>query len=766
MSDNTPVISPSAGARVKQNQKAWRYLRTIAGMSNETLNRLAIRDGVHDYTYGLMFREWERYASVFSALGMTQENAARVGILGSDATEVIFACYGLNMVGAQVSILSSLSSLRTERVMNTIRDEAITDFIVTDDLAQPNLVTELLARKDELGLRNVILLHVTVGGPAVNKALVVAHETKYRYLKSWFAPICMDTLLARHGNHPVRYAPDEVDDAAFIIHTSGTTSGMGKPIPLSDRAFNAVGTCFFKLQGYDVLPWDDPVCGVAVDLSNAYGIVNQVHLPLAMGATLVVVPGGILNPSFHKAIPEFGMTLLFCVSAMIEHWISMSSCDRLDLASLRCIVMGGAAVSARDKRRYHEFLAEHGAGDVALLNGYGISELGGACCLSSTDLDDESIGHLLPGFDLRLYDEDAERFLRPKDLPAEGVLYLSSPTVATPTLDGREVVEAEALARKPFVSTNDLVRVDEDGRITYLGRANRFFVGEDGVKYESGRVETEISRQSGIESCGIVPFYHKWTHQTLPMLCVKTLDDSAPATDVVREALLQAFKVEKTLEEHNIPQRVMIVAELPRNANGKVDLHQISQGAVSGETYEVRVKRLLDQVVDFKLVPLKEEESDMIKVALGAIAQDMKDSIPFIGKDSKEGNGMNQNMNPLNAFNAMNQMGSQAMGMLFSMGQHAQQPQGAQAQQAQPQMPFCPMPQMPFPQMPQVQLPQIPVAEVLAGMTQMNLMAMQMMQQMCLSNYQLMGQMIQLYQQNMGIAQEEDGQAASGEDAD
>ncbi|MDO4806482.1 MAG: AMP-binding protein [Coriobacteriales bacterium] len=756
--------------RIRQNQKAWKFIRDIAGASSQNLNRIAIRDGVNIYTYGLMFRQWERYASVFSALGMTKENHARVGLMGSGASEVVFAVYGLNMVGAQVSLVSSFSAFRPDRVMRTIQDENLTDFIVVDDLAQPNLIADLLEHKEQLGLRNVILLHATVGGPSVGKAMAAAHEAKYRYLQSWFGPICMDALLLAYGNHPVSYAPDESDNTAFIIHTSGTTSGTGKPIALSDKAFNVADACFFKLQGYDMLPWDDPVSGVVVDLSNAYGIIDQVHLPLAMGGTLGIVPAGALNPNFYKSIPEFGLTLLFCVGAMFEHWIKMPESTKFDFSSLRCVIIGGAAVSASDKRRYYEFMQKHGGNDVAIINGYGISELGGACCLSSTDLDDESIGYLLPGVEMRLYDDDKQKFLSQKDLPCEGVLYLTSGSAASPTLDEKPTIKVEMVGRKPYVCTNDLVRVDADGKITYLGRANRYFVNDDGIKYESGRVETEVARQSGIESCGVVPVYYKWVHDNIPMLCVKTLEGGEHAPDVVRKALLEVFKVQKTLELHNIPYRVMIVDELPRNANGKVDLYAINQGKVSGTTYEVKTKKVADLIADIRLIPLKEEESDMIKDALSAIAEDVKGGLPFANKEGKEDTIMNQSFNPIAGFNALNQMGAQAMGMLFNACQPNQgQAQADQAGQAsQPQgfpFPGMQMPGMQFPnfqmpnfQMPGVQLPNFQsfcgmgqgMDQMMSCMNQMNQTALQMVQQMYEQNCQLTNQMFQILQQNMG----------------
>ena len=112
----------SAGLRVVQNQKAWKFIRE-ANSDLRQLNHIAIEDGANKYSYGVMFRNWDRYASVFSALGMTGENKARVGMMGSMSAEAIFVFYALNMVGAEISIVPSYSVFRPQRIKQTIREE-------------------------------------------------------------------------------------------------------------------------------------------------------------------------------------------------------------------------------------------------------------------------------------------------------------------------------------------------------------------------------------------------------------------------------------------------------------------------------------------------------------------------------------------------------------------------------------------------------------------------------------------------------------------
>ena len=617
----------SAKRNVKLGQKAWKYIYDLNILDPGDLNKTAIIDGTREYTYGSMFHEWENYASVFSALGMTDAQKVRVGILGTASAEVIFSFYGLNMVGAEVSLIAAYYAFNTDRIIDTIRQENLTDFILTDDIVQQDLLRELLIRRKELGLRHIILLHVPVSGPATIPLMTGAHEAKYASMKARFRPICMETLLKAFGSHPVRYSVEENNQLAGILHTTGTTSGTGKPIPLSDSALNAAVARFLKLKDLS-LPYDNLVTAVITDLSNSYGLVDQIHLPFAIGATVVTAPGAILNPMYYKVIPAYQVSFMFSVNSMFERWMKMPENTDFDFSSLKFVALGGALVSAADKKRYLAFLEKHGAKDISILNGYGLTELGGACCLSSPDLDDESVGKPMPGIAIKLYDDETKTFFSPKGKASEGVLYLSTTSMATLELDGKETVKTEIIDHKPYICTNDQVLVDEDGQIIYLGRANRFFMSQEGRKYESGRVETEFSRLEDIESCAIVPAYVKMHHDNIPMLCVKPVDGTGTPEDVILKAFRQVFITEKILPEEDLPLRVMLVETFPLNINGKIDLFKLNRGQISGKVYDVEEVRESEQLTDFKLNPCEEGPSDVVDQIFDDIKEGIKNKLP------------------------------------------------------------------------------------------------------------------------------------------
>ena len=89
----------------------WKFIKECSEMNTAQLDAVAIIDCAKEYTYKEMFEEWDKYAKVFSALGITDKNKSRLAIGGTISAEPLFCIYGANMTGATISTLSYLNLL-------------------------------------------------------------------------------------------------------------------------------------------------------------------------------------------------------------------------------------------------------------------------------------------------------------------------------------------------------------------------------------------------------------------------------------------------------------------------------------------------------------------------------------------------------------------------------------------------------------------------------------------------------------------------------
>ena len=589
-------------------QKCWSFIRELNSCSEERLDSVAIRDGYRQYTYRQMFRYWERYAEAFSAVNITDKNQSRVGLIGVQQTETIFAFYGLNMTGASVSLIYFLDLYDEKRIRTMIEREKITDLVISEVCAFPKVMKGLLRDRELLGLRNIILLESPMGGKYAIPPLEMVRKLNTSMFRELDGGLVMEDLLKEYEATPIAFGKPESTDGSVIMHTTGTVSGIHKPIPMADRALNAFVVSAMDAKGMYAELKNAPtkmVSFLGMNMSWVYAMVDMLHTSLAFGMELVCIPLGVTNPRYAEAIENHGINILFTSLAFLDTWTK--TMPDIDLSAVKVVFMGGTYVSPEAKKQFNDYLRSCGS-TARIINGYGLSELCGACIIAPSDRTDDAIGYPLPGFKVKIFSEDEEKFYDLSDGQHTGVLYISSPTMSSGRLDDTVFFELEKVDGEDYFNTHDLVRVNEDGSMTCIGRSNQFFVNNAGVRFDAGLVENAMTAQPGIAACGIVPEFHKMLHDNVPTLYVET-SSGRKEPGPVRSALIQAFIKDGKLAETNLPSMVVLVDSIPRNSGGKVDTKRLASGMVEGERFNVKHVRLNDRIEDILLLPAPKGES-------------------------------------------------------------------------------------------------------------------------------------------------------------
>ena len=190
-----------------------------------------------------------------------------------------------------------------------------------------------------------------------------------------------------------------------------------------------------------------------------------------------------------------------------------------------------------------------------------------------------------------------------------GVLYVASDSLCMNELDGEVLFEYTKIDGRNFICTNDLVRVNPDGSFSYAGRADRFFVNNDGVRFEAGAVETEISKQPGIGKCAVVPVLDKRIHDTVPALYIVPEKKGGGAAERVRQALVNAYIAGGTLDTDILPSQFILVDDIPCNANGKIDIYKITRDRLRGEAWNIIPLREDGRLTDILAEPAGQADS-------------------------------------------------------------------------------------------------------------------------------------------------------------
>ena len=622
------------------DQKCWSFIKELNSRSEERLDSIAMHDGYRKYTYRQMFRAWERYAEAFTAVHLTGKDHARVGLIGAQQTETIFAFYALNMTGASVSLIYHLDLYDEKRIRNMIKMEKITDLVISEVFAFPKTMEHLLRDRKKLGLRNIILLESPMGGEFPIPMLEAVRKMNTLMFREFSGGLLMEDLLEEYEATPISYSDPESTDCSIILHTTGTVSGIHKPVPMSDRNLNSFVVCALKIKDtykdFQAAP-EHMVSFMGMNLAWVYAMVDMCHTSLGLGMEMVTLPLGVTNPHYAEAIEKYGISILFTSRSMLDTW--NKSMPDINLSSVKVVFMGGSYVSPEFRKIFNDYLQSCGS-TAKIVNGYGLSELGGACTVCPSDREDDSIGFPLPGYKVKIWSEEEEKYYDISDGPRTGVLCLSAPTMSSWRLDDTVVFELEKIDGEEYFNSNDLVRVNEDGSLTCIGRSNKLFVNNAGIRFDVGLVENAVAAQPGIAACGIAPEFHKILHDNVPVLYVE-LSNGADGLSTLRKALMQVFITDGKLADTNLPSQCVLTDHIPLNSGGKVDSRRLANGGLGGERYNVKHIKLNGKINDIILLPVPDEEAGGLS---GGIPEELEDdpynllseifaAIPEIQKD-------------------------------------------------------------------------------------------------------------------------------------
>jgi acyl-CoA synthetase (AMP-forming)/AMP-acid ligase II len=217
------------------------------------------------------------------------------------------------------------------------------------------------------------------------------------------------------------------------------------------------------------------------------------------------------------------------------------------LSSIRSVVSGTAPLSPDDA---DAFTAKYG---IPVLVSYAATEFGGG--VAGWNLADHrehwatkrgSVGRAHAGCDLRVVDPDSGAVL-----PAGS--------------DGLLEVRTAQLDDDSWIRTTDLARIDGDGFLYILGRADETII-RGGFKVRPDDVRAALERHPAVRGASVIGI----DDARLGAVPVAVVELRPGADDVTPEVL--AGYLATQLARYEVPAEIRIVAELPRTASQKVDL--------------------------------------------------------------------------------------------------------------------------------------------------------------------------------------------------
>ena len=404
--------------------------------------------------------------------------------------------------------------------------------------------------------------------------------------ESWLAPLCTRLNIANRytlneagsgsWSTNVSKCPSNIefsseivqrgdDDLAAILYTSGTT-GRSKGAMITHRNLSSNALTLHQHWGFQ----QGDVLLHALPLFHVHGLFVAAHTALLNAAQ-----GGrmIFHSKFEAkaTIAAFEQATVFMgVPTMYTRLLADPSFTRETCKNIRLFVSGSAPLLAETFSEFHDRTGH------TILERYGMTETG---MITSNPLTGDrkggTVGKALPGITVRIVNEnDVEgiTIAKPNEI---GALQVKGPNVL-PGYWRMPEKNKEEFTGDGFFRTGDLGFVDNDGYISIVGRSKDLVIS-GGYNIYPKEIEMLIDDMPEVAESAVIGLPHPDFGEAVAVVIVpKSRVDTASGewpAGLSESIIIAALKSQ--LANFKVPKRVFLVADLPRNAMGKVQKNEL-----------------------------------------------------------------------------------------------------------------------------------------------------------------------------------------------
>jgi fatty-acyl-CoA synthase len=355
----------------------------------------------------------------------------------------------------------------------------------------------------------------------------------------------LDSLIAAGGRSPLPLRPAPGRLIVLTSGTTGTPKGAERPRP---KSWAPAGAILSRIPFHA----GDPML-IAPPLFHTWGFA-ALQLAMLLGAPAVLRRG--FDPAeVLRSMAEHRCGTLIAVPVMLARILELprAELDRYDVRP-RVVAVSGSALPGGLATKFMDRF-----GDV-LYNLYGSTEVSWVSIADPTDLrvDPATAGKAPFGTTLEILD-DAGHPVAPGEIGrvfvGNGMMFEGYTSAGPATAPAVETHDG-------LMSTGDLGRVDQNGRLFLSGRGDSMIVS-GGENVYPGPVEDLLASQDEVREVAVVGVDDEKFGQRLAAYVVLNFGAALDA-DAVRAL------VKDQLSRFSVPRDVVFLDSLPRNPTGKV----------------------------------------------------------------------------------------------------------------------------------------------------------------------------------------------------
>ena len=443
-------------------------------------------------SYSELDREVSGFGAVLGDLGIRQGD--RVAIYMPRIPEQVVAMLACAKIGAVHTVI--FGGLATEALHSRIVDSGARLLVTADGGFQNGKTIELKSISDRALKGTDCVEHVVVVRRTGESVDWVAGRDHW-----WHELMASD--VAKKACPSVHL---DAEHPFFIIYTSGST-GIPKGL------LHTLGG--FSVDVYALLKWvldlkESDVLFCTSDAGWLVGHTIMIYGALMHGITTVIYEGAPAYPKpdrWWEIIERYGVTVFYTSPTAARSLRRFG--DELpqahDLGSLRLISIAGEPFDSKTWFWVYEML---GGGRCPVIDSWWQTETARPMISSLPNLPVKpgSCGLAMPGVGLEIVDQEGE----PVATNSSGLLLLTTPWpgIARTIFGAPERFRSQYWERFPGrYLTGDLARMDEDGYVWVIGRADDI-IKVSGYRLGTGEIEAALISHEDVAEAAVVGLPH------------------------------------------------------------------------------------------------------------------------------------------------------------------------------------------------------------------------------------------------------------------
>nr|WP_255405897.1 AMP-binding protein [Novosphingobium sp. CF614] len=510
-----------------------------------------------EFTYRRIGAEARRFAAGLQSLGIAKGD--RIGLYLPNVPTYLSAYFGAMMAGATVV---NFSPLYTVAELEAQVADSGTRLLVTLDV--PLLLPPAEQVLSASGLEWLVVARLAPLLPLWQRiGLRLFRRRGTVPIPAAANVLEWSELQLDHDPAPVAIAP--LTDLALLQYTGGTT-GTPKGAMLSHQNLTANAR---QIEAIDPHAHARDVIVGVLPMFHVFANACVLNRTVYDGGMIAMLPrfnaGQVLS-----TLQRVRATAMPGVPTMYQALLDHPAMARTDFSSLFTCISGGAPLPGPVKTRFEK------ASGAKLVEGYGLTETAGVVATNPFDGRElpGSIGHPLPGTDLRLLNKEDPGRDAPPGEPGE--LAVTGPQVMLgywnrPQAESQAFVERDG---KRWLRTGDIATIDEEGYVRIVDRS-KDMIAVGGFKVFPSQVETVLLGYPGVSEAmviGVPDVYHGEVPRAFVVL--------DPTSNASAEAI--ANWLNARLGKHERVDRVVLRAALPKTMVGKLDRKTLKAEVLGG----------------------------------------------------------------------------------------------------------------------------------------------------------------------------------------